>query len=418
MDSARPARTLSLPQLGAVVAGNALEFYDFLTFSFFAVQIGAVFFPGRSDTDRLLLSLATFGAGFLTRPLGAVVIGRLGDRRGRKPAMMLSFGLMGLSVAGLALTPSYGAIGMAAPVLAVLWRLVQGFALGGEVGPTTAFLMEVAPVHRRGLYVCLQNATQYLSAMAIGLVGVVLANILPPQMLTDWGWRAAMLLGAGVVPFAIMVRNRLPETMAAETAAVMPRRALLRLSLLALAILAALTIATNIMNYMSTFAMHTLDIAPARAFIVTAICGFCSALGVLAGGMLGDAKGRKPVMMAGAGLLLPVLVPGFTWIVGGGGFAALLAVSALLSFLVGLFAGPAMASVTENMPHRLRAGAVAMLYALAVAVFGGSAQFVMTWLIKMTGSPVAPAFYASAALLAGLAGMAAMPESAPVRVKS
>ena len=153
-------RPLSLPQLGAVVAGNALEFYDFLIFGFFAVQIGKAFFPAQGHDSSLLLTLATFGVGFLTRPLGGVVIGTLGDRAGRKPAMLFSFGLMGVSVVGLALTPSYASIGWHAPLLAVLFRLLQGFALGGEVGPTTAFLLEAAPPGKRGLYVSLQFATQ------------------------------------------------------------------------------------------------------------------------------------------------------------------------------------------------------------------------------------------------------------------
>ncbi len=142
---------LSAKQVGAVAAGNALEFYDFLTFSFFATQLGNVFFPVQNENSRLLLALATFGVGFLVRPLGGILIGRMGDRRGRKPAMLLSFGLMGFSVVGLALTPSYASIGLAAPLLVVLFRLLQGFALGGEVGPSSAFLMEAAPPARRGL---------------------------------------------------------------------------------------------------------------------------------------------------------------------------------------------------------------------------------------------------------------------------
>jgi MFS family permease len=156
---------LSKGQLSAVVAGNALEFYDFLVFSFFAIQIGQVFFPGGSPTASLLKTLAVFGAGFLTRPLGGVVIGPLSDRIGRKPTMLFTFALMGLSVAGLALTPSYAAIGLAAPVLVLVFRLTQGFALGGEVGPTTAFLLEAAPKDRRGLYVSLQHAPQYFSVV-------------------------------------------------------------------------------------------------------------------------------------------------------------------------------------------------------------------------------------------------------------
>src|SRR6201996_7067060 len=176
-------KPLTLTQLGAVVAGNALEFYDFLTFSFFAIQIGSTFFSRQDTTSSLLFTLATFGVGFATRPLGGVIIGTLGDTWGRKPAMLFSFGLMGASVVGLALTPSYASIGWYAPMLAVVFRLLQGFALGGEVGPTTAFLLESAPLTRRGLYVSLQNATQYFATLCAGLVGFVLASLLPAAAL-------------------------------------------------------------------------------------------------------------------------------------------------------------------------------------------------------------------------------------------
>src|SRR3954463_7189890 len=174
-------RLLSRPQLAAVVAGNALEFYDFLIFGFFAVQIGATFFPSKDATGSLLLTLATFGVGFLTRPLGGAVIGPLGDRIRRQPAMLLSFGLMGISMAGLALTPSYASIGVAAPVLVVGFRLLQGFALGGEVGPSTAFLLEAAPVEKRGLYVSFQLATQQMAIQVSGLVGSALSSMLTPE---------------------------------------------------------------------------------------------------------------------------------------------------------------------------------------------------------------------------------------------
>src|SRR5665213_1368936 len=152
-DGAGSTPGLSLKQVAAVVAGNAIEFYDFVTYAFFATQIGHTFFPSDTPGVSLLASLATFGVGFLTRPLGALVIGRYGDRRGRKPAMLWSFGLMGVAVIGLPLTPSYASIGVLAPFLVVAFRLLQGFALGGEVGPSTAFMMESAPLHRRGLYI-------------------------------------------------------------------------------------------------------------------------------------------------------------------------------------------------------------------------------------------------------------------------
>ena len=210
-DAERP--TLSKKQIAAVSAGNALEFYDFLTYSFFAVQIGEALFPGRSDDTKLLFSLATFGVGFVTRPLGGFVIGRFADRRGRKPAMILTFTLMGIAIVGLSLTPSYAMIGMAAPVIAVLFRMLQGFALGGEVGPNTAFLVEAAPPNRRGFYVSLQFATQNFSILMAGAIGLLLSSMLSPAALTDWGWRAAFLVGAMIVPFTIMIRRSLGETL-------------------------------------------------------------------------------------------------------------------------------------------------------------------------------------------------------------
>src|ERR1700742_3121718 len=156
--------------LGATI-GNMLEFYDFVTYSFFATQIGHAFFPSQSEFGSLLLSLATFGAGFVTRPIGAIVIGSYSDRAGRRPAMILSFAMMGIAILVLAVTPSYDAIGVAAPIVVILARLTQGFSLGGEVGPTTAYLMEAAPVERRGLVVSLQPVSQQIAATAGALVG-------------------------------------------------------------------------------------------------------------------------------------------------------------------------------------------------------------------------------------------------------
>jgi MFS family permease len=166
--------------LGATI-GNMLEFYDFVTYSFFATQIGHAFFPTKSEFASLLLSLATFGAGFVTRPIGAIVIGSYSDRAGRRPAMLLSFAMMGVAILVLAITPSYNTIGVAAPIVVILARLTQGFSLGGEVGPTTAYLMEAAPVQRRGLVVSLQPVSQQIAATAGALVGEILSLTMQPM---------------------------------------------------------------------------------------------------------------------------------------------------------------------------------------------------------------------------------------------
>jgi MFS family permease len=406
---------LSKGQLSAVVAGNALEFYDFLVFSFFAIQIGQVFFPGGSDTASLLKTLAVFGAGFLTRPLGGLVIGPLSDRIGRKPTMLFTFALMGLSVAGLALTPSYAAIGLAAPVLVLVFRLTQGFALGGEVGPTTAFLLEAAPKDRRGLYVSLQNATQYFSVVCVGLLGTFLSSVLPAQAFGDWGWRVAMLLGAAMVPFAWMMRRRLPETLEAAPAQGGLPAPLLKVAALGAIMIAAVSISTYLMNYIGTYAQHTLRVSQQVAFLCIVVGGGMAMLGSLCGGILSDRFGRKPVMLAGGAMTLILGVPCFLVMLLWASPVMLLAATGLVSFFIGLFPPALLANLTESFPAGRRAGAVGITYALAVAVFGGSAQYVVTWAIEVTGSPLAPAWYMSGAMVLGLAAMAAMRETAPVK---
>ena len=179
----REGQGLLRRHIAAVTLGNALEFYDFLTFSFFAIQIGHAFFPSNSAYGSLMGSLATFGAGFATRPLGAIVIGRYADRVGRKPAMLLSFVLIGASIFGMALIPPYAAIGLAAPVLAVIARMLQGFSLGGEIGSNTAFLLEAAPPQTRGLIVSWQGASQMIAILVGSLVGVLLSSLLPANLL-------------------------------------------------------------------------------------------------------------------------------------------------------------------------------------------------------------------------------------------
>jgi MFS family permease len=408
---------LSRPQLAAVVAGNALEFYDFLIFGFFAVQIGETFFPVKDATGSLLLTLATFAVGFLTRPLGGFVVGPLGDRIGRKPAMLLSFGLMGLSVAGLALTPSYASIGVAAPILVVLFRLVQGFALGGEVGPTTAFLLEAAPAEKRGLYVSLQFATQQGATLCAGIVGVVLAKLLTPQHLAEWGWRIAMLLGASVVPLALAIRRQLPETLEQREKYRMPRptAAQIGLALLTLLVMASATITTYVLIGINLFATHTLGLTAAQGFGAVVIGGLMGVIFNPIGGWLSDRLGRKPLMIGAYSLLCIVGLPCFILMAQLRTPAVLYATVALMASLLALGLPSIMAIIAEGLPPEMRSGAIGIIYAVAISVFGGTASLVVTWLTAATGSPLAPAWYMCGSLALGVLSMFSMRETAPVK---
>ncbi len=403
----------------AVLLGNGLEFYDFLAYSFFALQIGRAFFPSQNPLSSLLLSLATFGAGFLTRPVGALAIGRYADRSGRRPAMMLTFLLMGIAITGIALTPAYQDIGVAAPIMVVFWRLLQGFALGGEVGPSTAFLIEVAPLARRGLYGALQSATQGVSILFAGLVGLALASVLDAASLDRWGWRCAFLIGALVVPVGLAIRRSLPETLhaATERADLEPPadRSYVAVALLGLCVLTSATINTYVRNYMTTYAVATLGMNSRVAFATTMIHGFMLALAALAGAWLSDRVGRRPVMIASMGLLLFIIMPVFLVIAHYRTPATLYAGMVLLTTAGGLSVGPMLTLITESLPRHIRAGALGTMYALAVAVFGGSTQFMVAWLIGLTGSPLVPGWYGMVAVVVGLAAVVAMRETAPVR---
>jgi len=406
-------------QIAGVVAGNALEFYDFLTFSFFATDIGRAFFPSDDPMVSLLASLATFGVGFTTRPVGAFVLGRMGDRIGRRPAMLICFGLMGLAITGLALTPSYAQIGAAAPVLVVIFRMLQGFALGGEVGPSTAYLAEAASAGRRGLMISLQYLGQGMATLSAGLVGVSLSALLSPGDLHAIGWRIALGIGVIIVPFGLMLRRGLTETLhAAEPAAPGLKRTqpTVRVLILALLLLASGTTITYVLNYLTTYATATLHMATRLAFTATVIRGLGGIVGAPLGGWLADRYGRRTIMLAPGFLLFLLIMPSFVWLSQARTGTALFVVTGVMSLLGGISGAAVIVAITEQLPKPSRSTSLAVVYALSISIFGGSAQFNVAWLTGATHSVLAPAWYLLVGSAAGLTAMLWMRESAPVRV--
>ena len=414
--------------MAAAVAGNALEFYDFTIYATFASQIAQNFFPGKDPFVSLLLTLMAFGLGFVLRPVGAVVIGLWADRVGRRPAMMFSFALMGVSILGLALTPSYAAIGPFAPILVVFWRLCQGFALGGEVGPTTAFLVEAAPPAKRGLYGAWQGGSQNLANIVGGLVGVTLANLAGAASLDLWGWRVAFLLGTVVLPFGLMLRRNLPETLhrPEPLSRIHPETTSWRATMLAsapvlmrgMALIAASTVSTYVFSYMTTYAFKTLHMPAAVSLGATVTSGISGLAGGLIGGVLSDRLGRRAMLIWPRVAFLLVTWPAFFLLVRNHDAITLIGATAVTAFTSALGTAALFVSISESLRKEVRVLGMGGVYAIAVAIFGGSTQPIIASLIEFTGDPLSPAWYMLAFTAIGLVAAMFTRETAHRRISA
>ncbi|MGZ3233232.1 MAG: MFS transporter [Croceibacterium sp.] len=403
----------------AATLGNGLEFYDFITFAFFAIQIGHTFFPSQSAFLSLMGSLATFFAGFLTRPLGAFVLGTYADKVGRKPAMMISMSLMGAGIILLVLTPSYAQIGVAAPIIAVIARMIQGFALGGEVGSATIYMMEGADPHRRAFSMAWQGASQNIAASIGSLVGLLLTYKLNDAELSAYGWRIALALGVTIVPVALWVRKSLPETIHHADTAVIANdgfRSYLRPIICGLIIIGAGTIGTYIFQYMATYGQNTLHLSARLSLTGEFANNAISIVAILVGSQVSDRKGRKHVMLAPQLLFCALIVPCFLWLTTARDAVSFIGANLILSYVSGYMYGAIYAAISESIPKQVRARAFALIYALPVAILGGSTQLVITWLLHVTNSPMSIAWYLTVVSLIGFGAMYALKESAPVKL--
>lgn len=397
----------------AAVLGNALEFYDFATYAFFAVYIGQTFFPAPTPFASLLLSLAVFGVGYVFRPLGGVIIGAFADRAGRKPAMLLTIVLITVGTMGLALTPSYESIGIAAPIIVVACRLIQGLAIGGEVGPASAFLIEIAPTGRRGLYGSWQLASQGLAALTAGAIGFALSLVLSKEELAAWGWRVPFLLSLLLVPVGLYLRRAMPETLgdrpkqAKAWSSTLGRHAYLLV--LAVLIILGSTVATYVGGYMTTYAISTLRLPPQIALAATMVGGLATTLFAVLGGWLSDRHGRRSVMLVPRILIVVATWPSFLLLNQYPSAMTLFVATVSLTALTAMSAAAALTAIPELLPRSVRAGGLAIAYAIGTSLFGGTTQFVATYLIGATGDPSSPAWYVTAATLVSIVAILALP---------
>jgi MFS family permease len=394
-----------------VAGGNFLEMYDFMIFGYYAAAIGRTFFPGQSELARLMSALMTFGAAFLMRPLGAIVLGAYTDRHGRRAGLLLTLGLMSVGTLSLACLPGFGTIGWLAPVLVVLGRLVQGFSAGAELGGVSVYLSELATPGHRGFYVSWQSASQQVAVIFAASLGVALESALPPEQMALWGWRVPLLVGCLIVPFLFMIRRSLQETDEFLARRHQPRTREILLSMVAhwrqvvvgVMLVAMTTVSFYLITaYTPTFGEHVLGLAARDNLIVTLCVGLSNLFWLPVMGALSDRVGRKPLLLTCTALALLTAYPAMAWLVGAPSFGRLLVVELWLSLLYAGYNGAMVVYLTELMPADVRTLGFSLAYSLATALFGGFTPAIGTALVHLTDDKAMPGAWLSLAAAIGL----------------
>ncbi|MFM0071364.1 MFS transporter [Paraburkholderia sediminicola] len=408
--------TIAVSQTRIVVAaviGNLLEFFDFTVYSFFALTIAKLFFPSQDPVVSTLLALSAFAIGFVARPVGGFVLGHYADKRGRRAALTLTIFLMAVGSAMIGLMPTYQTIGIAAPALIVIARLVQGFAQGGEFGAATATLLETGSAKGRGFRASWQLASQGAAALlGSGMAAVLTYQLTGPQLL-DWGWRVPFLAGTLIMPVGVYLRRHIVDDEPVKTVHSRFEPALVRKWFLTVFAIMGMTVATYVlMYYIPTYSIQYLKM-PAKLSMLVSIGAACvSLLMCPIWGALSDRTGRrKPLTVFGRVVLIALLYPAF-WLMNQ--FPTLPVVTGLIVLLMFFYtmgSAPAYALMPENFPKHVRAGYLASAYAVAVSVFGGTAQLVVAWLIKVTGNTMAPAWYMIACVVISLGAVMMLEET-------
>jgi len=403
----RKAKVMSVVR---VAAGNFLEMYDFMVFGYYAAAIGRTFFPKGSEFASLMLSLATFGVGFLMRPLGALVLGTYIDRRGRRAGLILTLMLMSAGTFSIAVVPGYNLIGIAAPLLVVAGRLLQGFSAGVELGGVSVYLSEIATPGHKGFYVSWQSGSQQCAVVFAALLGVLLNQRLTPAQMSSWGWRVPLLVGCAIIPLLFWLRRSLAETEEFLAKRRPEVREILssiaanwRVVILGTMLVTMTTVSFYMITaYTPTFGQSTLHLASRDTLIVTLCVGVSNLFWLPLMGALSDRVGRRPLLIAFTALTLVTAYPAMSWLVGAASFERLLAVELWLSFLYASYNGAMVVFLTELMPPDVRASGFSIAYSLATAIFGGFTPAICTYLIQITGNRAIPGVWVSLAALLGL----------------
>ncbi|MDF0605443.1 MFS transporter [Neisseriaceae bacterium TC5R-5] len=423
---AMPSRTR---QVVAATIGNALEWYDFIVYGFMTGVIAKLFFPAHGDGYvSLLLTTATFGAGFVMRPIGGVLLGLYADRKGRKAALQLIMGLMTLAVLMITLAPPYAVIGVAAPAIMLLARLLQGFSSGGEFASSTAFLVESAPPGRRGFYGSWQFFGQYAAVLGGSVMGALVTYSFTVEQLESWAWRLPFAIGLLIGPVGMWVRRYMHET--DEFVAVkqgQPKQGMgqdLRAHWRGMLLTAALIVPGTALFYvvlvnMPGYASRQFSLPLEQTFSVQIAAVSLLTVITPLSGWLSDYVSRRSIVLYSLGSLLLLVYPLFWWLSSAPSIERFLVVQLILCALQGMAAGPLPAIFAEQFSTRVRSTAMSISYNLGVMLFGGFAPLIVLWLSQTTASSLAPAFYLM--LCVGLGVIACWclrEESTPVRSRA
>jgi MFS transporter, MHS family, citrate/tricarballylate:H+ symporter len=392
-------------RIGAILrstSGNFLEQFDFFLFGFYATYISKAFFPTGNEVTELMLTFATFWLGALMRPVGAIVLGAYLDKIGRRKGLIVTLSIMAIGTITIAFAPTYATIGILAPIIVLIGRLLQGFSAGVELGGVSIYLFEIATPGNKGLYTSFQSASQQVAIFFAAIIGFALSQSMDQTVIAAWGWRIPFFIGCLIVPFIFVIRRSLEETPEFLAQKKHPTTSEILSSMVAnwqtmflgMNLVALTTVMFYFITvYTPTFGQRVLHLSEFDSLVVTIFVAITNFIWLPIGGALSDRVGRKPVLLTIATLALVTAYPALRWLVGNPTFLNMLAVEMLFSFYFGMYNGAMVAALSEIVPPNVRASGFSLAFSLAAALFGTFTPLASTFLIKASDNQASPGFW-------------------------
>lgn len=383
-----PAKSFSFKPIVQVGAGNALEIYDFMIYGYYARYIAQTYFPSDNEYVSLMMSLVTFAFGFLARPVGAIVLGSYADRHGRRAGLIMALALMSIGIIAVACTPSYASIGIAAPIIVLLGRLLQGFSAGAELGGVVVYLAEIAQPNRRAFYTCFQVCSQQFAVMTASIAGVILLYSMTPKELGAWGWRLPLLFGCLVIPVLFWLRASLAETEVFARKKRTPTvgeickglvsgwRVILRcMGMSAMAVVTSQAVTT----YAPTF-IKSLNLGDLAGFVTLFFVGLTIMLSLPVFAIVADKVNRRSMLIVVTLTAVVSAYPMLAWLAASPSVAKFATVEIWFSLLYAAYSAAQVPTMVETVPAESRTAGYSFAQATAAAILGGFTPAIATWL--------------------------------------